>query len=184
VALVKALPTIIIEVVKAVPEIIKAIVLGFKDGIVQMVQVGKDLIGGVWKGIKDSFTWLWDNVKGFFTDLLNKIKGFLKIGSPSQLMADLIGKNMALGISEGFTDGMGTAAVQMQKAINQGISGLGGNVNLNATGTATGQGRAAAPSSSATTNINYVFNSPKALGAREIQQQMQLAEQRLALIGG
>lgn len=67
-----------------------------------MVQAGKDLIEGIKKGIKDK----WNSFKGWVSDKANDIKGFFtkpfKIHSPSKYMADMIGKNLILGIQVGY----------------------------------------------------------------------------------
>lgn len=184
VALVKAQPTIIIEIVKAIPAIVTAIANGFLQGIGQMVQVGKDLIGGVWQGIKDSANWLWEQVKGFFANLLAKIKSFLGISSPSSVMADLVGKNMALGIGEGFAGAMSSAAVTMQEALRQGVAGLRGDFDLNVNGSATSTGQPLQPQAQAASNsVTYIFNSPKALDEREIRASLISAEQLAAVRG-
>ena len=185
VALVKAAPTIIIEIVKAIPAIVSAIANGFLQGIGQMIQAGRDLIGGVWQGIEDSGNWLWEQVKGFFSNLLAKIKSFLGISSPSSVMADLVGKNMGLGIAEGFKGSMSAASAMMEMALNNAVTGMKGRVSLDVTGNASAQAGTPAPTSSGSvTNVNYVFNSPKALGMREMLEQMRLSEQRLALMEG
>lgn len=67
-----------------------------------MVQAGKDLIEGIKKGIKDK----WNSFKGWVSKKANDIKGFFtnpfKIHSPSKYMADMIGKNLVLGIQVGY----------------------------------------------------------------------------------
>jgi len=67
-----------------------------------MVQAGKDLIEGIKQGIKDK----WNSFKGWVSEKANDIKGFFtkpfKIHSPSKYMADMIGKNLILGIQVGY----------------------------------------------------------------------------------
>lgn len=67
-----------------------------------MVQAGKDLIEGIKKGIKDK----WNSFKGWVSKKADDIKGFFtkpfKIHSPSKYMADMIGKNLILGIQVGY----------------------------------------------------------------------------------
>lgn len=53
--------------------------------------------------ITGAASWLWDQITGFFGGIVDGIKDFLGIHSPSTVFADM-GKNMALGIGEGFDD--------------------------------------------------------------------------------
>lgn len=67
------------------------------------LQVGKNIIDGIAEGIKNFAS----NIFGALGDAVNGaidgVKGLLGIHSPSRLMRDLIGENMALGIAEGIT---------------------------------------------------------------------------------
>lgn len=108
--LIKATPQIIAKI----PEIIASLVRGFiVDGVPQMLSVGKDLIKGVWEGIKSMGKWLGDQVKGFFSGITDKIKGFFGIHSPSKLFKNEIGKNLALGVGEGFAGEMKNVEKEM-----------------------------------------------------------------------
>lgn len=95
------------QLIAKIPEIIASLVQGFVvDGVPQMLNVGVDLIKGVWEGIKSMGKWLGDQVKGFFGGITDTIKGFFGIHSPSTLFKNEIGKNLALGVGEGFTGEM------------------------------------------------------------------------------
>lgn len=111
--IIQAIPLIIVELIKNLPQIIVTIVQGIMSGFGQIVEVGANLIKGLWEGIKNVGKWLWDKISGFFSGIFDKIKGFFGIHSPSTLFRDEIGKNMALGIGEGFTDEMDTVGNQM-----------------------------------------------------------------------
>lgn len=103
VALVENTPKIIIEIVKSVPKIIEGIVNAFGSMAGSIVEIGGNLLKGIWEGITNAGQWLWDQITGFFGGIVDGIKGFLGIHSPSTVFADM-GKNMALGIGEGFDD--------------------------------------------------------------------------------
>lgn len=103
IALIENLPTIIVEIVKAVPKIIEGIVNAFGSMIGSIVEIGGNLLKGIWEGITGAASWLWDQITGFFGGIVDGIKDFLGIHSPSTVFADM-GKNMALGIGEGFDD--------------------------------------------------------------------------------
>lgn len=115
VALVQNLPAIIMGIVQAIPEIITAIVDGFAQGLPQMAEAGLNLIKGVWEGISGAGQWLLDQVTGFFDGIIGGILDFLGINSPSTVMRDKVGKNLADGVGVGFSDEMGTVAEQMAK---------------------------------------------------------------------
>lgn len=101
----------------AAGEIITTLIQGIIDLASKLWQVGKDIVSGIWDGIADTADWLWNQVKGFFGGLLDKIKEFLGIHSPSTLFADVVGRNMALGIGEGFEDTMAGVERDMMSAI-------------------------------------------------------------------
>lgn len=96
--IIKAIP----KLVKKIPQIITALVNGFKNYYGKMGDIGKNLIEGLWKGIKNMTTWIKDKIKGFGDSVLEGLKDFFGIKSPSRVMADQVGKNLALGIGEGF----------------------------------------------------------------------------------
>lgn len=116
-ALVTAIPTIITELVKNIPSIISAIVGGLGDGISEVFSVGQDIIRGLWNGINDMADWIGKKIKGFGEGVLGGIKSFFGIESPSRVMADVVGKNLALGIGEGFEDNMGNVNKAVTDAV-------------------------------------------------------------------
>lgn len=83
----------------------------------KMLNIGKNIVEGIWNGISNATDWIVRKVKGFAKNILNGIKDALGIHSPSRVMRDQVGKNMALGIGEGFTDEMANVSAQMQDAI-------------------------------------------------------------------
>ena len=83
----------------------------------QMLDIGKNLVQGLWNGINDAKNWVLDKIKGFGESILNGIKSFFGIASPSKLFEEQIGKNLALGVGEGFSDSMKDISKQMQSAI-------------------------------------------------------------------
>ena len=115
--IVKAIPTIIIEIVKQIPTIIASIVGGLMQGVGDLFNVGVELIKGLWQGIKSMGDWLWDKVKDFGEKITGFFKKIFRIKSPSKVFADTIGKNLALGIGEGFDDNIGEVEKNMAKSI-------------------------------------------------------------------
>lgn len=89
------------EVIKWIPQIIDQIAKQFGTSISQMVEIGRNIIYGLWNGIWEKVSWLKDKVTNVIGGVVDGIKNFLGIHSPSTLFAG-IGKNMALGLGQGF----------------------------------------------------------------------------------
>lgn len=90
-------------IIKSIPQILDAIIDGFVEGLPDIIDVGKQIIEGLWEGIKSMASWIGDKVSGFVGGLVDDVKGVLGIHSPSRVFAG-IGKNMALGLGEGWDD--------------------------------------------------------------------------------
>jgi len=116
--IVKAIPQIAIQVGRQIPNIIRGIVNGLKSGISQVANVGRDLIKGLWNGISNMAQWIYSKIKGFGAGVLNALKSFFKIGSPSRVMADEVGKWLAEGIGVGFINDMSKVTDKMTSAID------------------------------------------------------------------
>lgn len=98
-ALIKAIP----EIVKRLPEIISIMVETLiSDGIPALFEVGMELVKGLIEGMFSIN--LWDVIKSVGNGIVNGFKKLFGIKSPSRVMADEIGKNLALGIADGITD--------------------------------------------------------------------------------
>lgn len=108
--LVKGAGKLIFKLIEKLPEI-------FKSLIEAIGKIGKNLIEGLWEGISDMGKWIWDQISGFFGGIVDGIKNFFGIHSPSTLFRDQIGKNLALGIGEGFRSEMGKVSKDMEKAV-------------------------------------------------------------------
>lgn len=83
----------------------------------KMLNIGSDLVRGLWNGISNVTGWVLDKIKGFGNSILNGIKSFFGIASPSKLFEEQIGKNLALGVGEGFENSMKNVSKQMQNSI-------------------------------------------------------------------
>ena len=111
--LIMAIPNLVMQV----PALITAIIGGLWQGLGKIKNIGLDLVKGLWEGIQDAFGWIMDRIKGFGSSILNGIKSIFGIHSPSTLFRDEVGKNLALGIGEGFSATMGDVTADMQGAI-------------------------------------------------------------------
>lgn len=126
--LIQAIP----ELVANIPEIIAAIIEGLGEGVSGIYDVGKNLVEGLWNGIGDMVGWIKEKISGFGKDVLGALKSFFGIKSPSRLMRDVIGKNLALGIGVGFEDTMPDVLNDMEGALD--INPLASSVEVSASG--------------------------------------------------
>lgn len=86
----------------AIQNLIDAVIEGAKAIPEKMAEIGKNIVDGVWKGIinaKDKFK---EDVGKFFSGIVDGVKKGLEIHSPSRVMRDQVGKNIALGVIEGI----------------------------------------------------------------------------------
>ena len=113
IGLVKFIP----EILSRIPQIIKSMGDAFDQGFEDFKNIGKNLIRGFANGILDMGSWLREKISGFFGGVVDSIRDFFGIHSPSTLFKDEIGKNLALGVGEGFGDTMHDITADMQGAI-------------------------------------------------------------------
>lgn len=94
-----------------------AVVNGLASLPSRVLSIGSDVVHGIWNGISGAAGWLAGKVKSFASGILDGMKDALGIHSPSRLFRDQVGKYIAQGIGEGFTDEMGSVVGQMQDAM-------------------------------------------------------------------
>ena len=119
--LINAIPQLVTGALKLISNLIKSFVSADWKG------VGTNIVNGILNGLKRAwgslvswFTNAWDNLVGGVKDLLG-------IHSPSRVFAG-IGKNMALGVGEGW----GSEFENIQKNINKSLSFNDASVGINA----------------------------------------------------
>lgn len=94
-----------------------AVVNGLTSLPGRVLSIGGDIVRGIWNGISGAAGWLANKVKSFAGGILDGMKNALGIKSPSRVFRDQVGKYIAQGIGEGFTDEMGSVVGQMQDAM-------------------------------------------------------------------
>lgn len=94
-----------------------AVVNGLASLPSSVLSIGSDVVHGIWNGISGAAGWLAGKVKSFASGILDGMKDALGIHSPSRLFRDQVGKYIAQGIGEGFTDEMGSVVGLMQDAM-------------------------------------------------------------------
>ena len=71
----------VVDSVKSIPDKVK--------------DIGKNLVTGLWNGISNMSEWISSKIKGFGDGILSDLKSFFGIHSPSKVMEEQIGKNLA-----------------------------------------------------------------------------------------
>lgn len=101
-ALVEGVITSIPDILDAVGELINKV----WDRLTKTdwVSIGRDIVNGIVEGIRLFGSTIGETLLGFAKDALSGIKNFFKIGSPSKLMRDEIGRWIPEGIAEGILD--------------------------------------------------------------------------------
>lgn len=102
---------------QAASDLFNAIVNKVREIPSQMLSIGSNIVSGIWNGISNSIGWITSKVRGFARGILGGIKSALGIHSPSTVFEQEVGKNMALGVGEGFINAMDSVKKEMQKAI-------------------------------------------------------------------
>ena len=115
--LIKGIGSVIGSLATTAGTIFTTIWNAIKDLPSTLLGLGKDLIKGLWNGISDMTGWIKDKIKGLGDTITNAIKSVFGIASPSKVFRDQVGKNLALGIGEGFSDEMKEVTSEMQDAI-------------------------------------------------------------------
>lgn len=93
------------EIIRQLPQIISEMVATLiGEGIPALFEVGAQLILGLIEGMFSVS--LWDVLGAIGRGIVNGFKALFGIKSPSKVMADEIGKNLALGMQEGIVDNL------------------------------------------------------------------------------
>lgn len=133
--------------------------------------IGGEVVTGIWNGIANKNAWIKSKIKSWVGDVTSWLKKFFKIGSPSRLMAEEIGKWIPAGIGMGIDDNMGSLYGAMQNMSSQALDGLSSGANGINTGVVGG----------VVNNFNQVINSPRQLSRLEIYRQ---SKNLLGYVGG
>lgn len=149
--IIKAIPEIIVALSKEMPNIIKGITDGLVKGIPELVKTGGNMLKGLFDGLLD-ITAIGNAVKKLFNSIVGGLKEKFGIHSPSKVMADIIGKNLALGIGSGFEKNIGAVNREISESLNFDDA----SVNINANGAKSGGGLTVYQ----TNNYKQAYTSP------------------------
>lgn len=129
---------------------------------------GTDISAGIAAGITGNKNKISDALVAAFDDAIQKLRRDLGLHSPSRLFADVIGKNVSLGIAKGITD----YASSIDEALGAAMLPAGG-YGLAYNPEFAGQGGGFTQ--------NITVNSPKALTPAEIARQTRNATRQMVL---
>jgi phage-related protein len=90
------------EYAKAGAKIIDVLFNALLAGVAGLIKIGVHLVQGIWDGISSATSWLKNKIAGWVGDVVSFLKNLFGIHSPSTVMRDVIGKNLALGLYEGW----------------------------------------------------------------------------------
>ena len=96
-----------------------------------IANIGRDIVEGLWNGIQNAGTWIKNKVANFAQGILTGMKNALGIHSPSTLFRDEVGKFIALGVGEGFSDNIKSVYKKMKSSVDFETQKL--NANLTTT---------------------------------------------------
>ena len=128
----KLVVSLAVALIKAVPKIIEAAYI-LSNRLIQeftklpgkMVGIGKNIISGIWQGITARADKLARDLQKWATGLADRVKKALKIGSPSKLFANEIGRWIPEGVALGITantDSVYKAMSDLNDLTNYGLS--------------------------------------------------------------
>lgn len=80
--------------------------------------VGSNIITGIVNGINNFGHYIWDTLHSWASNAWENVKSFFRIGSPSKLMADTIGKWLPLGVAEGIESEGDSVSDALQDVLN------------------------------------------------------------------
>lgn len=129
-SLVSGIGSAIGSVVSKAAEVGQSILNKLAEFPSQVVETGANLVKGLWQGISDTTSWIIEKVKGFGSSVLDGLKSFFGIASPSKVMRDQVGVNLAKGIGVGFEEEIPDVQRQIQNSIDD-LSAGGFSANIN-----------------------------------------------------
>lgn len=173
-----AIPQICSELLKNLPEIIVTIVGCLIEAIPELIDAGGQLLGGLFEGMLDPER-IWNAVKELFNGIVGGLKKLFGIKSPSRVMANVVGKNLALGIGVGFEKNIGAVNKEISEAMNFDDA----NINVNARNNgAKSNGTSAGAGSVVVYQTNNYSQAHSRLELYKSKQQTAAAV-RLAMVG-
>jgi len=145
-------------IIKAIPQVLGAIGNMARDAMnsfkrFDWISLGRNVIDGIVNGIKNAGSLIKDTLMGFAKKAFDGVKSFFGIHSPSTLMRDVIGRNIAYGWAEGIERNEGIVDDAMQ-SLTQGAFNVPLEATMNANAQLLGAGGKGAQGASVSAPIN------------------------------
>lgn len=115
------------QLTQNIPEILTKLKDEFLDH--DWSEIGSNIIDGIKNGLIDAGKNLWEGAKETVTGLVDGITDFFGIHSPSRLMRDRVGVNIAAGIGAGFEEEMGTVTDDAVAAMDDMVATVNSDVS-------------------------------------------------------
>ena len=124
-------------------EVLKNIASNIWNGLtnIDWAGIGRNLITGIVNGINQFGHYIWDTLSNWASSAWNNVKSFFRIGSPSKLMADTVGKWIPLGMAEGIKSEGGAVVDAMNGIAKDASTAINTDFAYGATSDALGGGR-------------------------------------------
>nr|DAR19088.1 MAG TPA: tail tape measure protein [Caudoviricetes sp.] len=111
------------DLISVLPQVVAAILSGFSSAVSGVFEIGKNIVMGLWDGIKSMGSWIAEKIGDFLGGIVDGAKDLLGIHSPSRVFAD-IGKNMALGLGDGWEDSFGRVRDGITRGLDFGAASV------------------------------------------------------------
>jgi phage-related protein len=111
------------DLVSVLPQVVAAILSGFSSAVSGVFEIGKNIVMGLWDGIKSMGSWIAEKIGDFLGGIVDGAKDLLGIHSPSRVFAG-IGKNMALGLGDGWEDSFGRVRDGITRGLDFGAASV------------------------------------------------------------
>lgn len=102
--------------IEAAQMLLNNVVNGLMELPGKLLDIGRQAVEGLWNGIKGAAGWLKDQISSFVSGIVDGFVSSFKIGSPSRVMRDQVGKWIPLGIAEGISRNLAPLRSAMQQA--------------------------------------------------------------------
>lgn len=113
--------------IEAAQTLVTNVVTGIQELPGKLLDIGRQAVEGLWNGIQGAAGWLKEQIGNFVSGIVDGFVSAFKIGSPSRIMRDEVGRWIAPGIAEGITGNMGSlksAMADVRDLVTGQMSGL------------------------------------------------------------
>ena len=135
VSLVQGISSMLPDLIPLAIDAILNLTVTLLDNMDLIIDAGFNLMLGLLEGLWNAIPTLLSKIPAIFGSVVDGIKSFFGIHSPSTLFKNEIGKNLALGVGEGFSDTMTDVTADMQGALP---TEFDTNVNMSASSSSYG----------------------------------------------